>query len=103
MVNWILLTFAAMASPEDTTSPSTSMTGDEADMNMIPSTMDNSIWGKLSEGREYVNLAGEEFQKCYTRLEEAQIESIRQTHIRLVAIGIVGFGLGCRLTTLFTD
>ncbi|KAJ7782410.1 hypothetical protein DFH07DRAFT_764559 [Mycena maculata] len=73
-----------MASPEDATSPSTT-TDDDNDMNMRPLAMDNSLMGKLNEGRYYINKAGEEFQKCVGRLEESQIESIRQTHIRLDA------------------
>ncbi|KAJ7467112.1 hypothetical protein FB451DRAFT_1178351 [Mycena latifolia] len=72
-----------MASPLDAARPSTSTADDDSDMNMIPLTMDNSLVGKLNEGRHYINKAGEEFQKCVARLEESQIESIRQTHVRL--------------------
>lgn len=52
-------------------------------MTTTPLTMDNSLVGKLNEGRYYINKAGEEFQKCVARLEADQIEYIRQTHIRL--------------------
>jgi hypothetical protein len=70
-----------MASLEDTASSSTAI-DDEDDGMGRPSGLDNSLVGKLNEGRYYINKAGEEFQKCVGRLQENQIESVRQAHIR---------------------
>ncbi|KAJ7141202.1 hypothetical protein C8R44DRAFT_726843 [Mycena epipterygia] len=72
-----------MASPENTVGSSTSTGDDDPDTSASPLTMENSLVGKLNEGHYYINKAGEEFQKCVGRLDETQIESIRQTHIRL--------------------
>lgn len=83
-----------MASPENNTAgSSTSTVNDDPDTSTSPLTMENSLVGKLNEGRYYINKAGEEFQKCAERLDEPQIESIRQTHIRLVVLRLVGSAL----------
>jgi hypothetical protein len=71
--------------PDDTIEISPSTTADsDMDVTTNPLTMENSLVGKLNEGRYYINKAGDEFQKCVERLDDAQMESIRQTHTRLV-------------------
>ncbi|KAJ7028508.1 hypothetical protein C8F04DRAFT_1188497 [Mycena alexandri] len=66
-----------MASVNDPTGSSThaavsAATDDDADMNMAPLSMDNSLTGKINDGRYWINKAGEEFQKLTNQLVDVK-------------------------------